>query len=82
MPDLTPVLNLVSAAIQCESDREHENSWNEDIHKALIKMAVGTSRYAQCLAVKSLYVPTTICMSYWTLNQDADIALRPEKPPL
>ncbi|SLM39299.1 hypothetical protein LPUS_09819 [Lasallia pustulata] len=54
MPDLTPVLNLVSAAIQCQSDREHENSWNEDIHKALINMAVGTSRYAQRLAVKSL----------------------------
>ena len=82
MPDLTPVLNLVSAAIQCQSDREHENSWNEDIHKALINMAVGTSRYAQRLAVKSLYVPTMICMLYWTLDQDADIALCPEKPPL
>lgn len=60
MPGLTSVLNLVSTAIQCESDREHEDTWNEDIHKALMNMAVGTSCYAQRLAVKSLYVPTTI----------------------
>jgi len=82
MPGLTPVLNLVSTAIQCESDREHENSWNEDIHRTLINMAAGTSRYAQCLAVKSLYVPTKISMLCWTLDQDADIALCPERPRL
>lgn len=82
MPDLTLILNLVSAAIQCETDREHENSWNEEIHKTLINMAVRTSHYAQRLAVKSLCVPATICMLCWTMDQDADITLRIEKPPL
>lgn len=60
MPGLTPILDLVRAAIRCESDREHEISWNEDIHKTLINMALGTSCYAQRLAVKSLYVPATV----------------------
>lgn len=70
MPDLTDVLDLVSAAIQCESDREHENTWNEDIHKALIKLALGTSHYAQRLAVKSLYVPPERRVSVkWTLTR-------------
>lgn len=81
MPGLTPVLNLVSTAIQCENDQEHDDSWNEDIQRPLIDMALRTSRYAQCLAL-DLYDPTTICVLCWTLDQDADIALRPERQPL
>jgi len=82
MPGLTCVLELVSVAIQCESQRGSEARWNEEIHIALIKMALGKSHYAQRLAVKSLYVPTTTCLICWTWTRDADIAFHSEKQPL
>ena len=82
MPDLTAVLDLVGVAIECESDRCHENIWNSLVHESLINMALKTSHYAQSLAVKSLYVSAVKCMLCWTLDQDADTAFHPEKLPL
>ena len=82
MPGLIFVLELVSVAIQCESQRGSEARWDEEIHISLIRLAVGKSRYAQRLAVKSLYVPTKCACCIGPRTRDADIALHSEKLPL
>jgi len=47
---------LVASAIECESQRAHESTWNENIHHSMLKAALSTSRHAKKLVITSLYV--------------------------
>ena len=51
---LGAVQNLVNQAIDCETDREHEDVWNEEVHHPLIMLARESSLHSETLRICSL----------------------------
>lgn len=56
MVSLVEVQEIVASAISFEEKRAHETEWNEDIHRAVIKLALTASNHATSLAIANVYV--------------------------
>ncbi|KAL8724616.1 MAG: hypothetical protein Q9166_007848 [cf. Caloplaca sp. 2 TL-2023] len=53
MVPLADIQSLITAAITCEYNRSHENTWNEEVHLAVLMRALASSPHAACLDVTS-----------------------------
>jgi len=62
---LRQVQDLVFTAIKFESNRAHEDQWNEDVHSTIIKMALAASSHAQSLTINSLLVLADPFLNWW-----------------
>lgn len=55
-PPLARAMALVELAVKLESSQSHETTWNEDVHREVIKLALESSVHSESLVMTNVYV--------------------------